>query len=198
MHKSSPIHTHHHAVQFYENDSSLFTTVAGFLSQGLVEEHPAVIIATPEHTAAILEQLSGRLIDVDKARALGELVVLDAHQTLALFMVGDRPDAARFEASVGQVVGGLLKGRSNRTLVRAYGEMVDVLWKDGREDAAIQLELLWNSLAGRYGFALLCGYAMGNFFKQTDRFEEVCRQHTHVVPSPRVDATAAPKRDLMN
>jgi hypothetical protein len=197
MDNSSPIHKHHHAVQFYENDSSLFTTVAGFLSQGLIEEHPAVIIATAAHTGAILEQLSGRMIDVDKARGLGELVVLDAHQTLASFMVGDRPDAARFEASIGRVISDLLKGRSNRTLVRAYGEMVDVLWKEGREDAAIQLELLWNGLAGRYGFALLCGYAMGNFFKQTDRLEEVCRQHTHVVPASEVDATAR-KRDLVN
>jgi hypothetical protein len=33
--------------------------------------------------------------------------------------------------------------------------MVDVLWKEGREEAAIQLELLWKGLAGRYGFALL-------------------------------------------
>lgn len=193
MDKSPPIHRHHHAVQFYENDGSLFTTVAGFLSQGLVEEHPAIIIATAAHTEAILEHLSGRLIDVEKARAVGELVVLDAHQTLALFMVGDRPDAARFEASVGRVIGDLLKGRSNRTLIRAYGEMVDVLWKEGREEAAIQLELLWNGLAGRHGFALLCGYAMGNFFKQTDRLEEVCRHHTHVVPSPELNA-AAPKR----
>lgn len=197
MDNPSPIHRHHHAVQFYENDNSLFTTVAGFLSQGLIEEHPAVIIATAAHTGAILEQLSGRMIDVDKARGLGELVVLDAHQTLASFMVGDRPDAARFEASIGRVISDLLKGRSNRTLVRAYGEMVDVLWKEGREDAAIQLELLWNGLAGRYGFALLCGYAMGNFFKQTDRLEEVCRHHTHVVPAPDVDATAR-KRDLVN
>ena len=196
MDNSSPIHKHHHAVQFYENDNSLFTTVAGFLSQGLIEEHPAVIIATAAHTGAILEQLSGRMIDVDKARGLGELVVLDAHQTLASFMVGDRPDAVRFEASIGRVISDLLKGRSNRTLVRAYGEMVDVLWKEGREDAAIQLELLWNGLAGRYGFALLCGYAMGNFFKQTDRLEEICRHHTHVVPAPDVDATAR-KRDLV-
>jgi hypothetical protein len=196
MDKASPIHKHHHAVQFYENDSSLFATVAGFLSQGLVEGHPAILIATAEHTTAILDHLNSRMIDVAKARALGELTVLDAHQTLAMFMVDDKPDPVRFESSIGRVIGSLLQGRAERTLVRAYGEMVDVLWKDGREDAAIQLELLWNSLAGRYGFALLCGYAMGNFFKQTDRFEEVCRQHTHVIPGS--DLNPQPKRDRVN
>jgi len=196
MDKPSPIHSRHHAVQFYENDSSLFATVAGFLSQGLVEGHPAILIATAEHTAAILDHLNGRMIDVAKARALGELTVLDAHQTLAMFMVDDKPDPVRFESSIGRVIGSLLQSRSERTLVRAYGEMVDVLWKDGREDAAIQLELLWNNLAGRYGFALLCGYAMGNFFKQTDRFEEVCSQHTHIIPGSELNAQ--PKRDRMN
>jgi len=196
MGNSSPIHSRHHAVQFYENDSSLFATVAGFLSQGLVDGHPAILIATAEHTAAILDHLKGRMIDVAKARALGELTVLDAHQTLATFMVDGKPDPARFEVSVGRTIGTLLQSRPDRTLVRAYGEMVDVLWKDGREDAAIQLELLWNSLAGRYGFALLCGYAMGNFFKQTDRFEEVCRQHTHVIPGS--DLNPQPKRDRVN
>ena len=24
---------------------------------------------------------------------------------------------------------------------------------------------------------------MGNFYKQAERFQEVCRQHTHVLPS---------------
>jgi hypothetical protein len=192
----SPVQANHHAVQFYESDNSLFTTVAGFLSQGLIEEHPAIVIATVEHTGAILEHLSGRLIDVEKARHMGELVVLDAHETLKLFMVNGRPDAELFEESVGSVIGGLLKGRPPRTLVRAYGEMVDVLWKDGNEDAAIQLELLWNGLAGRYGFALLCGYAMGNFYKQTSRRDEVAKCHTHVHPYFEPGGGARPNRDV--
>jgi hypothetical protein len=193
---TSPIYAKHHAVQFYGNDEdSLFTTVAGFLSQGLIEEQPAIVIATPLHAAAILKHLKGRLIDVEKAQQLGDLVVLDAEKTLARFMIGDKPDAALFERSVGRLIAGLLKGRPSRALIRAYGEMVDVLWKEGREEAALQLELLWNRLAGRYGFALLCGYAMGNFYKQTDRIEEVCRHHTHVISS-EPPVAARPTRDL--
>jgi MEDS: MEthanogen/methylotroph, DcmR Sensory domain len=182
MDSQPSVHPHHHAVQFYGNDISLFTTVAGFLAQGLVDAQPAILIATPSHVTAILDHLSRRLIDVEQAQRVGDLVILDASDTLALFMTGDAPDADRFEASVGRVIGDVLKGRPARTLIRAYGEMVDVLWKDGKADAAIRLEMLWNMLATRYGFALLCGYAMGAFYKQTDRFEEVCRQHTHVVP----------------
>jgi hypothetical protein len=178
-----PTYDHHHAVQFYGDDQALFRTVSGFLGQGFVDRHPAILIATPEHAAAILEHLQDRMIDVKRARVIGDLIVLDARTTLASFMNADGPDTRRFEDSIGTLIARLIKDRPDRTLIRAYGEMVDLLWKDGRPEAAIRLEVLWNKLANQYGFALLCGYSMGNFFKQTRLFEEVCRQHTHVMPA---------------
>ena len=190
MEKRSPIYDHHHAVQFYGDDESLFTTVAGFLSQGFVDGHPAIVIATESHRASILQHLRGRLIDVDNAEKMGSLIILDAQQTLDLFMVHGMPDAQRFENSVGKLIGEVLEGREDKVLIRAYGEMVDVLWKDGKPDAAIRLEMLWNRLAQRYGFALLCGYSMGNFYKETKGFEAICREHTHVV-APLADSATA-------
>jgi len=92
------------------------------------------------------------------------------------------PNPGKFEHHVGSLIRDMLGGRKT-TIVRAYGEMVDVLWKLGQEDAAIRLEILWNTLATTYGFALLCGYSTGNFYKQAERFQEVCSQHTHVLDS---------------
>ena len=193
MQKTGPIYDHHHAVQFYGDDESLFTTVAGFLSQGFVDGHPAIIIATEDHRAAILDHLRGRLIDVDKAQEMGLLIVLDAQQTLDLFMVHGSPDQERFEASIGKLIAEVLEDRENRILIRAYGEMVDVLWKEGKPEAAIRLEMLWNKLAQQHGFALLCGYSMGNFYKETKGFEAICREHTHVV-APLAEPTVARQR----
>jgi KaiC/GvpD/RAD55 family RecA-like ATPase len=181
MENRSPMYDHHHAVQFYGDEESLFTTVAGFLSQGFVDGHPAIVIATPAHRTAILQHLRGRLIDVEKAEKIGSLIVLDAQQTLDLFMVRGMPDQHRFDESVGTLIAKVIAGREDKVLIRAYGEMVDVLWKDGKADAAIRLEMLWNRLAQRHGFALLCGYAMGNFYKETKGFEAICREHTHIV-----------------
>ena len=193
MDSRPPIYDHHHAVQFYGDDESLFTTVASFLSQGFVDGHPAIVIATEEHRASILEHLRGRLIDVDKAQKIGSLILLDARQTLDLFMVRGMPDAARFEDSVGRLIADVLAGRRDRIFLRAYGEMVDVLWKEGNPDAAIRLEMLWNQLAQRFGFALLCGYSMSNFYKETKGFEAICREHTHVV-APLVEPSRAVRR----
>lgn len=170
---------HRHAVQFYGNEESLFTTVAGFLGDGLVSRGPAIIIATPAHCEAIERHLCGRLIDCDQARRNGDLVMLDAEEMLGQFMIRDVPDPELFEETMGLIVRQMLDGRG-RIVVRAYGEMVDVLWKQGRTESAIKLEILWNKLALKYRFALLCGYAMGNFYKQAKQLDDICAQHTHV------------------
>jgi hypothetical protein len=49
--------------------------------------------------------------------------------------------------------------------------MVDLLWRGGQAEAAIRLEVLWNELASTRTFSLLCGYAIGNFYKQTRRWK---------------------------
>ena len=172
---------HHHAVQFYSTDQSLIRTVATFLHEGLSAGQPAVVIATPAHRVGIAEALTRRGVDPEQALRSGDLIVLDAEATLDLFMVDDQPNGALFEKNVGRLVEQAINGR-DRVVVRAYGEMVDVLWKQGRSQAAIQLEMLWNKLALKYSFALLCGYAMGSFFKQTQGLDEVIAQHTTVIP----------------
>lgn len=179
--RGSRIHAHHHAVQFYGDEGELFRTISTFLIDGLVSNQPAVVIATPAHTAAILEQLDGRHIDVQRARRLGDLIVLDAEETLATFMNDGMPDPTLFTRNVGEIIlEQAVRGRE-RTPVRAYGEMVDILWKRGATEAAIRLEVLWNDLASSHTFSLLCGYAIGNFYKQASKIDEVVAQHTHVV-----------------
>jgi hypothetical protein len=182
MQNTGPLDVHRHAVKFYPNEQSLFTTVGGFIGQGLVDNQPAVLIVTRAHRDGILEELAARLIDIKSALRLGELMVLDAHETLDRFMVGDVPQPDAFEQHIGGLIGSLVDRHPEGVLVRAYGEMVDVLWQEGRCDAAIRLEILWNRLASRYGFALLCGYSMEKFHSEIELLEKVCEQHTHVMP----------------
>ena len=64
--RPSSVFPNHHAVKFYPNDASLFTTVGGFLSLGLVDGQPALLVATESHLTGILDELRGRFIDVDR------------------------------------------------------------------------------------------------------------------------------------
>ena len=169
---------HFHAVRFYKDADSLCRIVGSFLAEGLTKNEPAVVIATPGHTTAIEECLRKASLDVAELKRLGELTTLDAREILATFMADGVPDASAFRQHIGSVIRQAAHGREHCT-IRAYGEMVDVLWKDGMTAAAIKVETLWNQLAQTHDFKLLCGYSMGNFYKGT-AFDDIKGQHTHL------------------
>lgn len=170
---------HFHAVRFYQTQESLCRMVAEFLGQGLITNEPSMVIATPEHRLGIVAELHARHFDVDRMQAAGDLLMVDARETLATFMVDGMPDAERFDTNMTRLIEQVCRGRQDCT-VRAYGEMVDVLWKAGQNLAAIRLEMLWNKLAMSHDFSLLCGYAMGSFYKDAS-LKEICQQHSHVI-----------------
>jgi MEDS: MEthanogen/methylotroph, DcmR Sensory domain len=177
-----PQQNHFHAVQFYKDAASLSDKVATFLADGLKSSQPGLIVATGAHAAAISRSLEAIGVDVSEARKTGELQILDARKLLSAFMVAGQPDALLFKSNVGDVIERLCAERTPCS-IRVYGEMVDVLWQEGNTDGAIRLEVLWNQLASAYDFALLCGYAVGHFYKETraSRYDDVCYQHTHVI-----------------
>jgi hypothetical protein len=170
---------HFHAVRFYKDADGLCRIVANFLAEGFADGNPAIVIATPVHRAGIAAQLAHQSLDCAQLEATGALTMVDAEDTLAQFMIDGRPDAARFRDAITPVIERACAGRRDCT-VRAYGEMVDVLWKKGQTVAATRLEMLWNQLANTHTFSLLCGYAMGNFYKDA-AVEEICSHHSHVV-----------------
>jgi hypothetical protein len=98
---------------------------------------------------------------------------------LNAFMVNDRPDAELFRATAAAAIARVCDSRKP-CAIRAYAEMVDLLWKDRMSAAAIKLEMLWNRLANTREFSLLCGHSMGNFYKDAT-IEDITRHHTHVI-----------------
>ena len=101
------------------------------------------MIATPSHKAGILEQLTGAACNPEKRMEQGDLVMLDAAELLSVFMVGGMPGVGSFESAMTRVMNSLADRGSQRG-VRVYGEMVDLLWKSKKEDAALSLETRWD------------------------------------------------------
>ena len=120
-----------------------------------------------------------RAVDVERLQSDGDLILLDADAVLTQSMVEGMPDGTRFHDLMIANIERACRGRED-CVVRAYGEMVDVLWKRGLTAAATRLEFLWNQLAQTHRFSLLCGYSMGNFYKDAAQ-EDICRHHTHVL-----------------
>src|SRR5262249_43426668 len=172
-----------HAVQFYEDDELLVDAVAHYAAAGLAAEEPVLIVATEEHRAAFADRLRRNGPQCDNAIGSGLLVMLDARETLMRFMVGDEPDWSRFRAAIGPLLEECRAARPT-VRVRVFGEMVDLLWREGNRAAAIRLEEFWNELARQQPFTLLCAYSMGNFYMPADGelFDALSGRHSHVIP----------------
>jgi KaiC/GvpD/RAD55 family RecA-like ATPase len=172
-----------HAVQVYADLDELAGSVAAYLSAGFENGEPAVVVATREHIARFAEQLAAAGWDETKVQADRLLVLADADATLADLMDGELPSPARFET----VIGGLLDHVAERfpdARVRVFGEMVDLLAERGQTEAAVRLEQLWNELARRRSFSLLCGYRLDVFDRASQQMlPAVCSAHTHVRPA---------------
>jgi PAS domain S-box-containing protein len=182
-----------HTVQFYEDDSFLLDGLARFIGASLVAGNSAVVIATKAHRDSLAEYLRSRGFDPTQAIRQGRFLVLDASETLAGFMIDGRPDPARFTQYLGSLLTQLrAAAQGNNRHVAAFGEMVALLWAEGKRDAAIELEQLWNCLAQTHAFHLHCAYPLGLFASQPDAesITAICAEHSHVIPAERYTSIA--------
>jgi hypothetical protein len=141
------------------------------------------VIATPDHTALIEARLRHRELDLEHHRAAGRLAWFDASATLAKFMRNGMPDWREFRAVIGRVLEEVQAAAPRGT--RAYGEMVNVLWREGQVEAAIRLEDQWNELAKEYAFALFCCYVLDGTSEIAygHPLHEIGRTHSDVLPT---------------
>jgi CheY-like chemotaxis protein len=181
---------HKHSVHFYKNDHALVPIVQEYLSEGLGRAGACVVIATPEHCASFQKALTLAGMDVSGAINSRQMLFLDADHTLSLFMTEDGPDPVKFDSAIGSVfhgvsLGGLVK-------IRAYGEMVDRLWQKGRAAHAVRLEELWNELAERQSFTLMCAYRLQDLSEKVAGLgvQDICGSHSH---STTVEAYGPPE-----
>ena len=176
-----------HVLQFYGKDDRFFVrNVCRYLVEGLKRREGLVVVATPAHADAFLLHLTKADSSVSHAMAAGRIAILDAQTTLDQIMVAGAPHPDRFRS----VVGGALRevaASAGYGRVRAYGEMVGVLWSGGQVAAAIELEKCWNELLESDNCSLFCGYPIDVFGPELQKVEvdAVMCAHTHFVPADR-------------
>lgn len=173
-----------HLVHIYDSDDRLLTRVGEFLRSGAGSGGVAIVIASADHRAALRGAIGAEV---------GALMELDAAETLAAFMVDASPDEARFE----EVIGSKVRDAARRgRRVYAYGEMVDLLWRDGNPCGAIELEQLWNDLGSQVPLSLLCGYRKTSVADvgSADHFADMCGLHSQVVAGAPTERDAERSR----
>ena len=111
---------------------------------------------------------------------------------LSTFADGDELDPNRFMT----IIGGLIDRLSaDGRRVRAFGEMVALLWDAGEVAAAIELESMWNDLARTHRFSLYSAYPMASLAACGDIMAttQVCDHHSQVL-APRSYESPSPSR----
>jgi PAS domain S-box-containing protein len=168
-----------HFVRFYDDGDVLLDEVAAFVDSALRAQGRGVVIATEAHLRALRLRVDELVRSGGcPAPQPGQLIWLDAEETLARFMVDGWPDEGRFMSVIGGV---LAQACADGGLVHAFGEMVALLCARGRYDAALRLEQLWNQLAEKQDFSLFCAYPWDLFpsSELAHAFEHVCGAHDH-------------------
>jgi DNA-binding NarL/FixJ family response regulator len=174
---------HRHEVQFYSDDTLFLDTLARFIAVALKSGRAAIVVITESRSDGLVSRLKAQGVDVDAATQEGTYIQLDVNKTLATFMVNDIPDATRFFQVVGSLIEAAAKAaRQEHDGVVACGECSPVLWVEGKVDAAIRLEQLWDEVGKTFGVDILCGYALSSFHGEEDEhvFQSICAEHSAV------------------
>jgi len=182
---TAPEHARNHKVQFYPDDDSLLAGFTRFIEAALEGGNPVIVVATASHQKDILQRLQADAVDCAAAIERGRYIPLDVATTLSTFMVNGLPDPERFLKVASELVekaasAGATSGEHLR--VAACGECAPTLWAQGKADAAIQLEHLWDNIARTCSVDILCGYVLSPLQGERDSqtYERICAEHSAV------------------
>jgi hypothetical protein len=172
-----------HLLQIYQDDAAFLDALEGFVAGGIKAYETVIVIATPLHLAALEARLGTQGISLSIARARQQYLTRDAEETLARFMVNGWPNEILFQQMVGEL---LAQARRDGRRVRAFGEMVALLWGRGLTGATVRLEQLWNTLCQKERFSLFCAYPRSGFAQDAElSIKEICSAHSRRIADQR-------------
>lgn len=167
-----------HCVQIYEDDVVFLDALEGFVAGGIRQGDAIILIATPAHLRGLESRLEASGFDVGAAIKRDQYIALDAKESLDRFMVDGWPDEVLFAQFIDHL---LLRARGQHRKVRAFGEMVALMWAEGHCGATVRLEHLWTRLCQQESFSLFCAYPKTGFTENAnDAIAQVCAAHTRL------------------
>jgi DNA-binding NarL/FixJ family response regulator len=172
-----------HEVEFYSDDAAFVIGFTPFIEAALEAGNAVIVIATESHRKSLFQRLQEHGVDVASAIEQGRYVSLDVADTLSTFMVNDLPDAVRCFKVAGDLVMEAAKAAQREPPhVAVCGECAPILWAQGKADAAIQVEHLWDEIARKYEVDILCGYVLNSFQREQESHvhKRICAEHSAV------------------
>ena len=172
-----------HIVLLYQDQDFLSRAVCRFAGAGLANGEGIMLFPTLTHWNAFRPRLEAEGVDVHAAQERGQLTVVDADEILPRLMRDAMPDPPAFRRAFGDVLGRARTGGSYQK-VRAWGEMVNVLWERGDIAASMNLEDLFDQLNKTIDIAMFCSFLMDNFNGDVHErmLPRLGTNHSHLIP----------------
>lgn len=167
-----------HVIQLYKDEDEFITSLIAYTEDGLQSGESVIIIATKEHLITLTNRLRANGFDLHTLILRSMFIILDAEEILARFMINDEPDEDLFMETVAPLFE--RAGFKNRR-IRAFGEMVTVLWAKGLFTATSRLEELWNKYLQQRSFTLYCAYPQQAFDENPASLYTVCQPHSKLL-----------------
>jgi hypothetical protein len=168
-----------HVLQIYDTDLIFLDSLEGFVGSGILANESVIVIGTSQHLTALEFRLKKQGFDLESLKSEDVYIPLNAEETLAKFIVNGWPDEDRFLATVKAI---LNRAKASGRKVRAFGEMVAILWAQGNNGATVRLEYLWNSFCETEDFCLFCAYPKAGFTQDANEsLMEICKSHSKVI-----------------
>jgi DNA-binding NarL/FixJ family response regulator len=172
-----------HVVRFYPDDASLLAGFTRFIEAALNAGNAVIVLVTESHRKGLFQRLQAQGLNLGIAIEQGTLIPLEVAETLSTFMVNDLPDPVRFRKVAGELVAAAATAATGaHPRVAACGECAPTLWAQGKSDAAIQVEHLWDEIAKTGELDILCGYVLNSFQREKGShiYERICAEHSAV------------------
>ena len=172
-----------HEVLFYSDDECFLDSFTHFIGSALKAGTAVIVVSTESHRDRLLPRLQADGLDIAAAVVQGRYISLNAADTLSTFMVNDLPDPLRFFNVVGDLIlSAINAAKGKHARVAACGECAPILLAQGKAEAAIRVEQLWDAIAKTYDVDILCGYPSKGFSREEDRpiFRRICAEHSAV------------------
>jgi len=171
----------HHGVAFYDDEARLVDDFARYADPIVKTGIVLLVLSIASRREKLERSLRLRGVDVDRATDEGRIMWLVVEDALSSLMVDDRPDETRFSTLMAPIVAeATARAKAQRTRIAAWGECAPTLWRQGKAEAAVRVEQLWDQMARRHQIETFCAYTTNEVRYNEDNIihQQICQVHS--------------------
>ena len=169
-----------HEAHIYPDDESFVAGLAAFIARSLKSQKAVLALLGP-HRDPVLSAVQASGIDLNAAIAAGRFATVDDFELVTELLAEGRANRAGFLTASIEMLEKLMKSNPGRE-VSVCGECGTHLFAQGRGEIALQVEHVWDEIAGQYGIQAFCAYLLSDIPRESPAYEQIRFAHSLLAP----------------